>query len=268
VDLRGSSAAIGNGLLRAHAESGVCRVICFTPRHDLSLARIPVADIRTVVDCWADESARIGALEDIAHIQLFENKGALMGCSNPHPHAQLWATGHVPTTPARLLATQSAYAERTGRDLLGDYLAQELRMGERIIVDNDHFVALVPFWAVWPFEALVLPRRPARDLASLDDEERDGLADLLHRLTVRYDNLFQCEFPYSMGLAQQPTDGGDHPGWRFHTTFYPPLLRSATIRKFLVGYELAAEPQRDLSAEDAAERLRAQPERHYLDGGE
>ncbi len=252
-------------LLVARSEAGRSRVLCFTPRHDLSLARISHAEIRKVVELWAEESQALARDGRFGYVQLFENKGALMGCSNPHPHCQIWATEHVPTLPARKLERQRAYFEAHGRDLLGDTLARELRDKERVVCENAHWVCVVPFWAVWPFETMLLPRRALGDLASLTAPERDALAEIVRRLSVRYDNLFNCSFPYSMGWHPRPCDGPEHRYWRLHATWLPPLLRSATVRKFLVGYELTAEPQRDLSAEEAAMRLREIPERHYLD---
>jgi UDPglucose--hexose-1-phosphate uridylyltransferase len=250
-------------LLVVEPATGRCRVICFSPRHDLTLAEMPAADVRPVVDTWADEVAALGSDGTIRYVQVFENKGAMMGCSNPHPHCQVWATGHVPAIPARKLLTQRAYFERNGRDLLGDYLEKELATGARVVFRNEHWVALVPFWAVWPFETMLVPVRRVPDLPSLRGDERDALADALHRTSVRYDNLFRTSFPYSMGFHARPTDGQDHPWWRLHAVYFPPLLRSATVRKFLVGYELTAEPQRDLTAEDAAAQLRVQAELHY-----
>ena len=252
-----------DGLLVSEPASGLCRVVCFSPRHDLTLAEMDAPAIRRVIDAWADEVATLGQRNDIAYVQVFENKGAMMGCSNPHPHGQIWASGHVPTIPARKGATQAAYFEKTGRDLLGDYLEQELRTGERIVDLNPHWVSLVPYWAGWPFETMVVPRRRVADLPSLTADERDALADIMVKLTVRYDNLFRCSFPYSMGWHARPTGDGEHVSWRLHAAYYPPLLRSATVRKFLVGYELCAEPQRDLTAEQAAERLREMPLRHH-----
>jgi UDPglucose--hexose-1-phosphate uridylyltransferase len=252
-------------LMRAEPVGGICRVICFTPRHDLSLARMPAAGIRTVVEGWIDEVRALAARPGIGYVQLFENKGELMGCSNPHPHCQVWATEHVPTIPARKRAAQAAYFARHGRDLLGDYLEQEAKDGARTVAENDHWVCLVPFWAVWPFETLLVPRRAVADLPSLAGAERDALAALLKNVTVRYDNLFRTSFPYSMAWQGRPVEG-EAPGWRLHALFLPPLLRSATVRKFLVGYELAAEPQRDLTPEDAAARLRAQDATHHRDG--
>ena len=249
-----------DGLLVAHDETGTCRVLCFSPRHDQSLPDMELPAVRRVVDLWAEQYEELGARDDIAHVEIFENKGEAMGASNPHPHGQIWAQRTVPLVPAREGETQRAHHERHGRTLLEDYLRLELERGERIVVANDAFVALVPFWAVWPFETLVVSRRPVPSLSQLDGAERDGLADVLGRLTRRYDNLFGVSFPYSAGLHQAPTDGRPHPEWHLHMHFYPPLLRSATVRKFLVGYEMLGEPQRDLTAETAAERLRALPE--------
>ncbi len=254
-----------DGLIVAHAESGTCRVICFSPRHDLTLAEMEAAGIRRVVDTWAEQVEELGSRPDVGYVQVFENKGALMGCSNPHPHGQIWAVGHLPTIPARKRATQEAHFERHRRDLLGDYLEKERRHQERLVCRNEHWVALVPFWAVWPFETLLLPERRVGDLPSLAPDERDSLAEILRELTARYDNLFRCSFPYSMGWHARPTDGAEHAYWRLHAVFLPPLLRSATIRKFLVGYELTAEPQRDLTPETAAERLR-QVDGHHREG--
>jgi UDPglucose--hexose-1-phosphate uridylyltransferase len=251
------------GLLVAEPAAGRCRVVCFSPRHDLTLAEMETKAIRSVVDAWATETETLGADPKLRYVQAFENKGAMMGCSNPHPHGQVWATSYVPLTPARKLATQRAWFERHGSDLVGDYLAEELRQGERVVCRNESWVALVPYWAVWPFELMLVPARRVPDLPSLASPERDALADLLRRVGARYDNLFRTSFPYSLGFHGRPTDGGEHPWWRLHAVYYPPLLRSATVRKFLVGFELTAEPQRDLTAEDAAARLRALGETHY-----
>jgi UDPglucose--hexose-1-phosphate uridylyltransferase len=247
-------------LLRSEPEAGVCRVVCFSPRHDLSLADMDTGAIRGVVEAWADEVSHLGARDRIAHVQVFENKGAMMGCSNPHPHCQVWATEHLPTGSSRRLASQRRYFEENGRDLLGDYLEGERAGGDRVVCANDHWAVVVPFWAAWPFETLVIPARRAAHLAFLAGEERDALADVLGRLNRRYDNLFGCSFPYSMAWHGQPTDGRPHPYWRLHASYFPPLLRSATVRKFAVGYELAAEAQRDFTPEEAASRLRALPE--------
>jgi UDPglucose--hexose-1-phosphate uridylyltransferase len=247
----------GHPLLLARAERGVCRVICFSPRHDLTLSRLDQPALRAVVDTWAAQTEELAALPHIAAVQVFENRGAMMGASNPHPHGQIWATESVPLQHARERATQAAHHARTGRTLLGDYLALELAQGERIVCANEHFVALVPFWAVWPFETMLIARQPVGSIPDLDEAARDGLADILRQLTSRYDALFQVSFPYSMGLHQRPFDGGADPGWHLHAHFYPPLLRSASVRKFMVGFELLGEPQRDITPEQAAERLRA-----------
>jgi UDPglucose--hexose-1-phosphate uridylyltransferase len=261
----GTSAApisVGN-LLVAAPESGVCRVICFSPRHDLSLPDMTVPSIRGVVDLWAEEYLRLGSRPDIGHVQIFENKGQMMGCSNPHPHGQIWAQRSLPQEPARELVHQREHFAAHRRTLLEDYLALELTRDERIVCANDGFVALVPYWAVWPFETLVVSRRPVPHLGALTDTERDQLADIVKRLTSRYDNLFETSFPYSAGIHQAPTDGEPHPEWHLHLHFFPPLLRSATVRKFLVGYEMLGEPQRDLTAEMAAARLRSTSEVLY-----
>jgi UDPglucose--hexose-1-phosphate uridylyltransferase len=249
-------AALDDDLLRARPTRGICRVLCFSPRHDLTLTDMDVPGIRAVVDAWADESSRLGALDFIGHVQVFENKGALMGCSNPHPHCQIWATEHAPHIPGRKLTAQRRYFETKGRDLLGDYLERERGEGERLVCANEHWTVVVPFWAVWPFETLVIPSRRVADLGALASEERDALAGILLDLNRRYDGLFGVSFPYSMGWHGRPSDGADHPYARLHAFYFPPLLRSATVRKFLVGYEMSAEPQRDLTPESAAERLR------------
>lgn len=247
------------GLLIAQSERGICRVVCFSPRHDLTPGQMPAEAIRTVVDTWVDQYLELGSLDWVRHVQIFENRGAMMGASNPHPHGQIWANERLPNEPAKELAQQRARAD-SGGCLLSDYLDVELDDGERIVTGNEHFTALVPFWAVWPFETLVLPRAHAGALPDLSPDQRDGLADILRRLTRRYDRLFGVTFPYSMGLHQQPTDGDPHRGWHLHAHFYPPLLRSATVRKFMVGYELLGQPQRDITPETAAQRLRELPE--------
>ncbi len=251
------------GLLVARSEPGTCRVICFSPRHDLTLPEMELDAIRRVVDVWADEYVRLGADPRINHVQIFENKGEMMGCSNPHPHGQIWANATVPVEPAKEAAALAAYREEHRSCLLCDYLALEERSGERIVCANDEFVVVVPFWANWPFETLLISRRHTPSLDQLDDEERDGLADIIRQLTIRYDNLFEVSFPYSMGFHQQPTDGRDHAEWHLHAHYYPPLLRSATVRKFMVGYEMLGNPQRDLTPEASAARLRGLSLIHY-----
>ena len=252
-------------LLLARSESGQCRVVCFSPRHDLTIARMSVAEVRNVVDVWAKEYADLGSQPNIRSVQIFENRGAMMGCSNPHPHGQIWANETIPNEPAKELAAFADYYKAHGSTLLSDYLKLELEKQERIVCSNDHFVGLVPFWAIWPFETLVLSRRPAFSLDALTDAERTSLADILHQITIRYDNLFKTSFPYTMGFHQRPTDGQPHPEFPMHAHFYPPLLRSATVKKFMVGYEMLGMPQRDITAETAAKWLRDLPSKHYLD---
>lgn len=256
---------VEDGLLMAQGESGLCRVVCFSPRHDLTLARMAVDDIVKVVDTWVEQFVELGGRPDIGAVQIFENRGAVMGCSNPHPHGQIWASRHMPNETAKETANQLAHFEKHGRPLLLDYLAQELKLGERIIYQNDDFVVLVPFWAVWPFETMVLPKRHIRGMDEMSAGERRSLADVLSNITIRYDNLFETSFPYSMGFHQKPTDGEAHEEWQLHAHFYPPLLRSATVKKFMVGFEMLGSPQRDITAESAAERIRALSTLHYLD---
>ena len=255
-------------LLVARTERGLCRVVCFSPRHDLTLSRMDRHAIRGVVDVWIAESRAIASEPDIAYVQIFENRGAAMGASNPHPHGQIWATATLPNEPSREQDALRDYRDGHGTCLLCDYLAAERARDERVVFENDAFTVLVPFWAVWPFETLVLPRRHMASLEDLTSAERDGLADALKRLTTRYDNLFETPFPYSMGVHQRPCGGGpgDNDGlWHLHAHFYPPLLRSADVRKFMVGFELLGTAQRDLTPEDAAARLRALGEDHYAE---
>jgi len=252
------------GLLRAQGETGLCRVLCFSPRHDLTLPLMPVEGIRCVVDTWIAETSQIAARDEINYVQVFENRGAMMGCSNPHPHCQIWATGAVPNELCKELDSQREYLAAQQRCLFCDYLALEVRSRERIVCENESFVALVPFWAIWPFETLLLGKRHFASMPDCSDAERDALADILKQLTTRYDNLFEVSFPYSMGFHGSPCDGVAHPEWHFHAHYHPPLLRSATVRKFMVGYELLAQPQRDITPEQAAERLRDLPAEHYL----
>lgn len=260
----GPRGEVGKGeLFRAQAETGICRVICFSPRHDLTLPEMEVGDLRRVVDVWAQQTEELGGLTDINYVQIFENRGAIMGSSNPHPHGQVWANHTVPLEPTKEDEQQRLYFERHLQPLLIDYLAQELETGERVVIQNRHWVVVVPYWAVWPFEVLLLPRRHVTALPDLSGDERDALADILKRLTTRYDNLFETSFPYSMGWHGQPTDGQYHEHWQLHAHFYPPLLRSATVKKFMVGYEMLGMPQRDITAEQAAERLRQMSEVHY-----
>ena len=253
-------------LLRAETESGTCRVICFSPRHDLTLPELPVAQVRAVVDVWAEQMVELG--QRYRWVQVFENKGAMMGCSNPHPHCQVWAGSALPNEPAKEARQQREYLRQHDVPLLVEYASIELSLGERIIVEDDYWVAMVPFWAVWPFETLLIPKRHVLRLPDLTAPERDGLARMLKRLLTRYDNLFEIAFPYSMGWHGAPTGGGEYDYWQLHAHFYPPLLRSATVKKFMVGYEMLAEAQRDLTAEQAAERLRNLSEVHFRLGSD
>jgi UDPglucose--hexose-1-phosphate uridylyltransferase len=262
---RAEAQANGSPLLVAEPERGCSRVICFHPNHSLTLARMGVPEIAAVVDAWADETAALGKLPYVNHVQIFENRGAMMGASNPHPHCQIWSTEHIPNDPKRELEAQKAYSEEHHSCLLCDYVATEIAQAERIVVENDLFVAVVPYWATWPFETLVLPRRHLGGFTDLTRPERTALAAILKSVTTRYDNLFEVSFPYTMGFHQRPTDGQTHDSMHFHAHFYPPLLRSAEIRKFMVGFEMLGMPQRDLTPETAAGRLRALPEKHYAD---
>jgi UDPglucose--hexose-1-phosphate uridylyltransferase len=253
-----------NPLLTSEGVQGTSHVICFSPRHDLTLPEMSAADIRQVVDVWADQISELGP--KYRWVQIFENKGEIMGCSNPHPHGQVWAETVLPNEIAKENDHQRAYFVEHGSPLLVDYAALELKQRERVVVENEHWLFVVPYWAFWPFETMLLPKRHVLRLPDLSDDERDSLADILKRLLTRYDNLFEVSFPYSMGWHGAPTDG-DYPYWQLHAHFYPPLLRSATVKKFMVGYEMMAEVQRDLTAEQAAERLRGLSEVHYKSGG-
>ena len=255
------------GLLRAAAEPGLCRVMCFSPRHDLTIPEMDESAVHRVVELWQQEYSTLGALPYIRYVQIFENKGAIMGCSNPHPHGQIWAQRTVPPEPLKKQQQQARYFRRHGRTLLGDYLVQEAQEQTRILFENQHFVALVPFWAVWPFEAMLIPKRPMARITDMRPAESAAFAAAYRQLTIRYDNLFEVSFPYSAGIHQAPTDGKPHPEWHWHMVFYPPLLRSATVKKFMVGYEMLAAPQRDITPEKAAELLRALLDVHYKKRG-
>jgi len=253
--------AESTGLLVSEGASGTCRVICFSPRHDWTLPEMPVEAIREVVDVWASQTADLGAR--YKWVQVFENKGEIMGCSNPHPHGQIWAGDFLPNEPAKEDREQREYFERHGSPLLVDYLKLEVESGQRVIVENEHWVIVAPYWAVWPYETMLLPRRHILRLPDLTGPERAALADLLQRFLTRYDNLFKVSFPYSMGWHGAPSFEGECTHWQLHAHFYPPLLRSATVKKFMVGYEMLAEAQRDLTPEQAAATLKAQFEVHF-----
>src|SRR5215472_7926162 len=253
------------GLLVGQAERGICRVLCFSPRHDLTVPHMGARELRGVVDAWTEQYSTLAQIPWIRHVQIFENRGELMGASNPHPHCQIWANATLPSLSAREGESLRDYQAEKHSCQLCDYLQLELRRNERVVCQNDAFAVVVPFWAVWPFETLVLSKRHVASLDQLQGEERDLLGDVLRRVTIRYDNLFETAFPYSMGFHQRPTDGEAHEEWHLHAHYFQPLLRSATVRKFMVGYELLGSPQRDLTPEAAAARLLAASETHYLD---
>ncbi|WP_338200755.1 UDP-glucose--hexose-1-phosphate uridylyltransferase [Candidatus Nephthysia bennettiae] len=250
-------------LFRVQSERGTCRVVCFSPRHDASIGELDAAALAQVIDVWAEQYAELGADPLVSHVQVFENRGALMGASSPHPHGQIWAGEHVPVQVAREQERQLTHYAAHGSTLLGDYLSVELASGERLVCLNEHFAAVVPFWAAWPFETLVISKRRVSSLVDLTIAERDSLADMVSRMATRYDNLFEAFFPYSMGIHQSLTDRRPHPEWHLHMHFYPPLLRSATVGKFMAGFELLAEAQRDITPEHAARTLRSLDERHH-----
>jgi UDPglucose--hexose-1-phosphate uridylyltransferase len=250
-------------LLASVSERGLCQVVCFSPRHDLTLPELEQSAVEKVITTWMEQTKQLSQKEFIHYVQVFENKGAVMGCSNPHPHSQVWATEHIPNEPAKELEQQKNYFNKNGRTLLSDYLTEEHNRQERILFSNSHFTALVPYWAVWPFEVIIIAHRNIAHLNELTSAETSALAEMYKRVTTRYDNLFEISFPYSMGFHQAPFDGQSHPEWTLHAHFYPPLLRSATVRKFMVGYEMLAMPQRDITPEAAAERLRSLSDVHY-----
>jgi UDPglucose--hexose-1-phosphate uridylyltransferase len=262
-ELAAATEAPASPLLIAEAARGLCKVLCFHPDHSLTLARMTQPEIRTVIDAWTAEYRELSALDWIKYVQVFENRGAMMGASNPHPHCQIWSTSFVPDEAAIETKAQQEHLATTGHCLLCDYVAAERAAGERVIFENEHFAAILPWWAVWPFEVMIVSRRHLGALPELTEAERDSLADVLRRMTIRFDNLFETSFPYTMGFHQSPTDDAKHPEWHFHAHFYPPLLRSATVRKFMVGFEMLAMPQRDITPEGAAEQLRECSETHF-----
>lgn len=250
-------------LLVARSEKGICRVVCFSPRHDLTIAEMQKENIRDIVRAWINEYETLGKDPSISYVQIFENKGQIMGCSNPHPHGQIWAEETIPVEPAKEQKNQMLYFEKNKSSMLLDYLSVEIKKQERIIYENDGFALLVPFWAVWPFETMIIPKRKIQNLLQFTEEEIAQFADILKVTTVKYDNIFKTSFPYSAGIHQAPTDGLNHDEWQLHMHFYPPLLRSATVKKFMVGYEMLANPQRDITAERSAEILREASLKHF-----
>ena len=255
------SPASADPLFQCQSARGTSRVICFSPDHSKTLPELPVPAIRQVIDTWCEQITDLA--KEYLWVQVFENKGAAMGCSNPHPHGQLWANNFLPNELAREELTQKQWLAEKGTPMLLEYAQKEQQSGERTVVETEHWIAVVPYWAAWPFETLLLPKTHVRRLTELSDEQKQDLALALKKLTSRYDNLFQCSFPYSMGWHGAPYQEGDMEHWQLHAHFYPPLLRSATVRKFMVGYEMLAETQRDLTPEQAAERLRAVSDIHY-----
>jgi UDPglucose--hexose-1-phosphate uridylyltransferase len=256
---------IKHTFFKAEPERGISRVICFSPRHDLTLPEMSVEGIESVIKTWQKEYKELGSIKYINHVQIFENKGSVMGCSNPHPHGQIWAQSSLPNQVQRTQNCLKAYYEKNDSTLLADYLKAELKNGQRIVLENDHFVALIPFWATWPYETMIISKRSFGRITDLTDEETKAYAKILKQLTIRYDNLFNTSFPYSSGIHQAPTDNMEHPEWHFHMHFYPPLLRSATVKKFMVGYEMLGESQRDITPETCAEVLRELSDIHYKD---
>ena len=261
--LEGPEESFKEGLLEAESESGICKVICYSPDHSLTLPLMEERDIEKVISLWQQEYSNLGSDPNINHVQIFENKGAIMGCSNPHPHGQIWAQRSIPLEVQKKVVRQKSYWDQNNSSLLGDYLQQELDAKERIVMENESFVALVPYWAVWPFEAMIVPKRHITSILELSKQEVADYASILKALTISYDNLFETSFPYSAGIHQSPTDGKDNNHWHMHMSFYPPLLRSAEVKKFMVGYEMFANPQRDITAEQAAQRLRDCASIHY-----
>ncbi|MDQ7815915.1 MAG: UDP-glucose--hexose-1-phosphate uridylyltransferase [Melioribacteraceae bacterium] len=251
-------------LLIAEAEPGICRVVCFSPDHSLSIAEFEIETITEVIGIWIKEFDELGKQGKINYVTIFENKGELMGCSNPHPHGQIWAQYSIPNEALKETEQQRKYLEEKKYCLLCDYLIHEKKKHERIVFENESFVVIIPFWAIWPFETIVIPKRHDQNILKLDSSEKRLFAEALKEITVRYDNLFQTSFPYSMGFHQSPTDGKDYKEWHWHVHFYPPLLRSSTVKKFMVGYEMLAQPQRDLTPEIGAEMLKKQSNTHFI----
>lgn len=245
-----------DGLLIAESEQGICKVICFSPDHSKSLAEMSVEAIQEVVKTWKAEYINLGSKQNINYVQIFENKGEVMGCSNPHPHGQIWSQSSLPNEVYKKDKHQHTYFQKHKTTILEDYVKQELELKERIIFENNTMIVLVPFWAIWPFEAMILPKKSQQSIKDLSQENCKDFAEAISVLTKIYDKLFNCSFPYSSGIHQAPTNENDNSHWHWHMSFYPPLLRSATVKKFMVGYEMFGSPQRDITAEIAAKMLR------------
>ena len=263
LDLRENN--FKEGLLEAHSESGICKVLCYSPNHSITIPLMSINEILLVIKLWQDEYKNLGSLKSINHVQIFENKGEIMGCSNAHPHGQIWAQKRIPKEVEKKQFHQKEYYKKNNTSLLLDYLNQELELRERIICENSSFLALIPYWAVWPFETMIIPKKQHKSILSFSENELVDYAKILKKLTTKYDNLFNISFPYSSGIHQAPTDNKKNEEWHMHMSFYPPLLRSANVKKFMVGYEMFAEPQRDITAETAAEKLRNCSEKHFTE---
>ena len=248
--------AVNEGLFKAESEQGICKVVCFSPDHSKSLADMSVENINKVVKAWQNQYTELGSNNMVNYVQIFENKGAVMGCSNPHPHGQIWSQSTLPNEVDKKDQRLKAYFSKNKSNLLGDYLKQELQANERIIYQNDAFIVLTPFWAVWPFETMIVPKKQCENITMISQQDSLNFADAISKTTKAYDKLFNCSFPYSSGIHQSPTNGEINDHWRWHMSFYPPLLRSATVKKFMVGYEMFGSPQRDITPEQAAKRLR------------
>lgn len=250
-------------LLKANSESGICRVITFSHCHNITLPLLTESEIEKLITVWCSEFYTLAQDPAIKYIQVFENKGDIMGCSNPHPHGQIWAQQSLPQEIVKETKQQREHFQNNGNSLLGVYIQDELELKERIVLESAYFLVVVPFWAVWPYETMIISKRHVQYLTQFTEDEKADLAVVIKKLTLKYDNLFQTSFPYSAGIHQAPVNNGDYPEWHWHMHFYPPLLRSATVKKFMVGYEMLANPQRDISPEWAAEQLRNLPEVHY-----
>ncbi len=251
-----STFSLNEDLFKAASEQGICKVICFSPDHSKSLAQMETKSIEKVIKTWKNEYLELGEIDTINYVQIFENKGAVMGCSNPHPHGQIWSQSTLPNEVVKKDSQQLHYFQENNSLLLSDYLRQELNKNERVIFENDAFVVLVPFWAIWPFETMIIPKKPQKSIVEMSTSDVTFFAEAISVLTKAYDKLFNCSFPYSSGIHQAPTNGKDNNHWQWHMSFYPPLLRSATVKKFMVGYEMFGTPQRDITAEKAASHLR------------
>ncbi|MDI9310602.1 MAG: UDP-glucose--hexose-1-phosphate uridylyltransferase [Limnohabitans sp.] len=252
-----------NPFFKIQPERGIARVVCFSPFHNLTIPEMSEKEIVKIIETWQSEFDALGSKDFINYVQIFENKGDIMGCSNPHPHGQIWAQSSLPTLVKKTQDNLLKYFETNGSNLLTDYLAEELKSQNRIILDNKHFVALVPFWATWPYQTMILPKRPIQQITQFTADENKSFAEIIKKLTIKYDNLFNVSFPYSAGIHQAPTDGKDHPEWQLHMHFYPPLLRSASVKKFMVGYEMLGESQRDITPEKSAAILKKLSLLHY-----